>query len=551
MPSKRLSVVAASAAMLSVMAAAGAGADASTSPYGWAAGLPGCDTSRPAVAHLANQQVLSPQPTDGPVPCGMLTSFPTMENRIEVTNTNTVIYSPALMGGPVLAGAGHVPGWGREEGLARTSDGGAKWDGVSIQVWPDLYVLDGQTDNNIYVDHQTGRLFYYMQNSGPVGINTFCGGGGGATVAFSDDNANTWNWAFDNNHNCAENPTVLTGKPTVAGEQMAYPDVVYLCGDNTSSGTATLGTAGYSCSKSLTGGTRWLGTGLAGTAAGPAVSKGQGFYSGEGKDLFDPYPQCAGSSSTAGEQGVPGPGAEVQPLTDGTLVVIVSCNNKTYLSESRDEGATWNIVHQIPHGGDLRADSANNLYVLENATAANGTSELLLSHSGDRGQNWSPELNMVAPGVRLVGTYEFAQGTYASGQVGNVAVTYYGVRAGSSNSDGFVTETRDALEVNPIFWSGQVNDPKRPLLYNSINPIGPFGTTPSNMGITVLDIMGAALSPDGRSAWGSFVQDCGTNMVTDPHCQARWPQTNPGNPQDGFAGRLVWPPEHGLISRSK
>jgi hypothetical protein len=494
------------------------------SPYDWAAGLAGCDSSRPAVAHHGNQQVLSPQPQKGPVPCGTLTSFPTMENRIEVTNTNTVIYSPALMGGPYLSGAGHVPGWGREEGLARTFDGGAKWDGLSIPVWPDLYVLDGQTDNNIYVDHNTGRLFYYMQNSGPVGISTFCGGGGGATIAYTDTDGANWNWAFDNTHSCAENPTVLSSKPRVPGEQMAYPDVVYLCGDNTSSGAATVGTAGYTCSKSLDGGNRWMGSGLAGTAAGPLVTKGQGFYSGKAKDLLDPYPQCVGGSTTSG--------AGVQPLTDGTLFVVVSCNNNTYLSESKDEGATWNIAHQIPHGGDLRADSANNLYLLEDATAANGNSELLLSHSTDGGQTWSPELNMVAPGVTTAGPYEFAQGTYAAGQTGHMAVTYYGTRSGQTASDGFITETRDALDQNPVFWSGQVNSPSRPLLYN---------TPGANMGLTVLDIMGGALSPDGRSVWGSFVQDCGTNLLTDPNCQSRLPQTNPGDPQDGFAGRLVWP----------
>jgi hypothetical protein len=529
-PRKLLVIAAVLGAIVGVLATVGAKA---ASPFDWAAGLPGCDTSRPALAHHANQQVLSPQPEDGPVPCGMLTSFPTIETRIEVTNTNTVIYSPALMGGPVLSGAGHVPGWGREEGLARTFDGGAKWDGLSIPVWPDLYVLDGQTDNNIYVDHNTGRLFYYMQNSGPVGISTFCGGGSGATVAFTDTDGANWNWAFDNTHSCAENPTVLSGKPTVLGEQMAYPDVIYLCGDNTSSGAATLGTAGFSCAKSLTGGTRWLGTGLAGTAAGPLLTKGQGFYSGTAKDLIDPYPQCGGGATSAG--------AGVQPFTDGTLLVVVSCNSKFFLSESKDEGATWHIVHRIPHDGDLRVDSANNLYLLEQTTAAAGNSELLLSHSIDGGQTWSPELNMVAPDVTSVGTYEFAQGTYAAGQLGHVAVTYYGIRAGSSNSDGFITETRDALDQNPVFWSGQVNDPKRPLLYNSVHPIGPVGTTPSNMGITVLDIMGGALSPDGRSAWGSFVQDCGTNLATDPNCLSRLPQTNPGNPQDGFAGRLVWP----------
>src|SRR3954453_1112330 len=65
-------------------------ADVATS-HNWAAGKPGCDPSRPAVAHHADGQVLANQPSDGPVPCGVSTGLPTMENRIEVTNNNAVI----------------------------------------------------------------------------------------------------------------------------------------------------------------------------------------------------------------------------------------------------------------------------------------------------------------------------------------------------------------------------------------------------------------------------------------------------------------------------
>src|SRR4051794_30283019 len=68
-------------------------------PYAWSVGMPGCDRSRPAVAHHAAQQVLSPQPTNGPVPCGVLTGWPAVENRIEVTNDGTVVYMPALLPG--------------------------------------------------------------------------------------------------------------------------------------------------------------------------------------------------------------------------------------------------------------------------------------------------------------------------------------------------------------------------------------------------------------------------------------------------------------------
>jgi hypothetical protein len=291
---------------------------------------------------------------------------------------------------------------------------------------------------------------------------------------------------------------------------------VYLCGDNASTGAATVGTLGFSCSKSLDGGRHWLGTTL----------DGQGFYSGLAKDGFHPYPQCAGQSTSAG--------AGVQPLPDGTLLVVVTCNGNTFLSQSKDEGAHWNIAYKIQHAGSLRADSAGNLFLLEKATV-NGAYQLLLSHSRDNGKTWSPELNMVAPGVTSVGTFTFAQGTYANGLVGDVAVTYYGNRKGKTTSDGFITATKDALDPNPVFWSGQVNTLSgRPLLYNT--------PTDGNIGVTVLDFNGGAWSPDGGSIWGSWVQDCGANVATDPNCTRRYPKTNPGNPDDGFAGRLVWPP---------
>jgi hypothetical protein len=508
---KALVVASTLVATLSVLATV----RATAGTYDWAAGLPGCDPSRPAVAHQ-DGTVLAPQPKDGPVPCGMTTGWPSIENRIEVTNTNTVFFDCALKGGgPFLGGTGDTPAWGSEEGMALSTDEGLKWQHISIPVWPDLYVLDGQTDNNVYVDHDTGRLFVYMQNSGPVGISTFCGGGGGATVAYSDDSGTKWDWAFDNDHSCAENPTVLTGKPTISDlSQAPYPNVVYLCGDNTSSGAATVGTPGYSCSKSITGGTRWKGT----TVAGLGVLTGpQGFYSGIGKDRLDPYAECGTNSSSAG--------AGVQPLSHahgalpaGTLLVVMSCGGSTYLSHSTDEGATWKVLRPIPHGGSLRVDSADNLYLL---------SAMKLSHSTDLGATWSPERDMKFPDVASVGTLLFAQGTYADGQVGHVAVTYYGKLGTNTASDAFITETRDALDDDPLFWTGQVNDPNRHLL------------TGVDIGLTVTDIIGGALSPDGRSVWGSWVQDCG-NALTDPSCLSRLPGTNPALPQDGFAGRLVW-----------
>ena len=94
-----------------------------------------------------------------------------------------------------------------------------------------------------------------------------------ATIAYSDDNGTTWTWGFDLDHACSENPTVLTAKPTPSGGQPSgYPNVAYLCGDDTSTGAGGTGNPGFSCSKSLTGGSRWLGSIIQGT-----VLNGQGF----------------------------------------------------------------------------------------------------------------------------------------------------------------------------------------------------------------------------------------------------------------------------------
>jgi len=491
-----------------------------------------CQGLLPAVAHHANQQVIRRHLGARPTVCGGSTGWPAVENRIEVTNDGTVLYEPALQGGPVASGDGHVPGWGTQFGAAVTSDGGAQWRAISVPVSIEDHVFDGQVDNNLYVDHVTGRLFWYMYNGGPgtPQVPYTCGSGKGAVVAYTADDGKTWSTGSDLDHDCAENPTMISARPTIHGEQLAgYPDVVYLCGDNASTGIATSGTLGYSCSKSLDGGKNWRGTTV-------DRQTGQGFYSGLERDKTDPYPQCKGQASSAG--------ATVQPLADGTLLVVVSCNNQSYLSASKDEGATWKIVHELPHDGTLRSDAAGNLYLLAGPSgvplmpATRSGNKLLLSHSTDGGAHWSKPINIVAPYVKSVGTFMFVQGTFSRGLIGHIAVAYYGIRDDQSSdarngySDGFITATQNALAPDPVFWSGQVNRDGNPLLYNT--------RTSGNIGITVLDFNGGAWSPDGMTVWGSWVQDCGANFASDASCQSRYPHTNPGNPDDGYAGHLSW-----------
>jgi len=512
---------------------------ASAGPYDWAAGLPGCHPTQPAVAHNANGVLLAPQPTTGPVPCGMLTGWATIENRIAVTNDNTVIFMPALLPGqpaqlppgttpPLVGGCGHLPGDCLGETVSRSTDEGATWTTSTAVAFDDnptgLGFVAGDVDNRLYVDHATGRLFYYDYNSDKHAHPDACGNGRGATIFFSDDSGVTWSHGFSLDHMCTENPTVVVGKRRISSPSPSYAGgVVYLCGNNFGTGIAGGGSTGKVCAKSVDGGLTWVGQLFQNDAlTAVPITNGQGCYAGQCKDNFNPYPECAAGGSSSG-------GNDVQPLPDGTLLIPITCGSRTYLSQSKDEGDTWTIKNRIPHGGTLRSDSVGNLFKL------NGT---LLSTSTNRGVTWSAQIDMIAPGVGSPGSTHFAIGTHRVGhEVGRVAINYYGVRDGETYSDGFITETRNALDPNPVFWSGQVNHraDQGPLLYNV--------TPPVNMGVTVLDFTGSAFSPDGRSVWASFVRDCGDSLVTDPNCSSRYPETNPGNPQDGFAGRLVWPPQ--------
>jgi hypothetical protein len=483
-------------------------------PYRWAKALPGCGAARPAVAHRSDGRVLPQQPADGPVVCGGPTGWPTVENRIEVTNTGAVIYQPALGGGPVASGDGRGFGLQEQARFGRSVDGGRTWSTSSVKIFPETYVGNAQVDNNLYVDHQTGRLFWYIYSSRPVGAPPACSAGAGGTVVFSDDSGSTWSWGFDLDHECSENPTIVTARPRDAARQQSYPEVTYLCGDNTRSGVGAMGTLGWSCSKSFDGGAAWSGT----------TSGGQGFYSGIWKDTFDPYPQCGGESTSAT--------AGVQPLPDGSLLVPVVCADRVYLGESRDEGATWHLTHRLPSYGRLRADSAGNLFVVTAGTGRTGNSTLLLSHSTDRGRTWSAPVNLVARGVRSVSTWMFAQGTHAPGHVGDVAIAYYGTRGQRTASDGFITATRDALAPDPVFWSGQVNSASRPLVYNT--------RLSGNIGTTIMDFNGGAWAPGADSVWGSWVQDCGADATSDPNCRNRLPGRAVTSTEDGYAGRLAW-----------
>src|SRR5436305_14096688 len=110
---------------------------------------------------------------------------------------------------------------------------------------------------------------------------------------------------------------------------------------------------------------------------------------------------------------------------------------------------------------------------------------------------------------------------FTSADTGQVAVAYLGHRAGQTPWDGYLTETLDAGSAltsgpGPVFFSGQVNSPSRPLLYgDGIQGSGYIGLPkdhnapfppPFNNQSTGNDFIGSTIAPNA-DAFGSFTQD--------------------------------------------
>jgi hypothetical protein len=117
--------------------------------------------------------------------------------------------------------------------------------------------------------------------------------------------------------------------------------------------------------------------------------------------------------------------------------------------------------------------------------------------------------------------------------------------------DTYVTESWNALDPQPLFWSATLNDPAQPTWY---------GCSPSEVGVVRMDdhfnagpgqfrgcgpafnrfdYYGATMAPDG-AVWVGFAQECpfGRPVSDNPNC----PGTLAGTVPDGLwgmVGRLV------------
>ena len=482
---------------------------------------PGCAPDRPAVAHHAGGVIVEP-PRGAPrlIPCSTNTGWRTSETGIVVTNRGTVLLQPAVQGD------GGLP-----IGLLRSTNRGRTWHFVDPSVTP---ARTAAIDMNTWVDRQTGRIFWSNDLIPPVGTAST------QQVDHSDDDGRTWSRS-DNLPVFFDHTQIFSGPPPPRLRHLmrGYPNVVYVV---VSGGftCAAVGFCGTHITRSLDGGLTFE----------PPVAL--------------PYPaECpAPGTNPPGGYGLNG-----VVDREGTIYVPFTPCERPYISVSHDGGESWYLIlvanlETIGWGElGLGVDRHRNLYAAWTAFA-DRLPYLSISH--DQGSHWSTPMMIAAPGVN-----EAAVPLLVTGEPGQVAVTYYGSRnapmpfptpcagyslgcPGYENEtwDTYVTETFNALDRDPLFFSAALNDPDNPTWYgvtpSSIRLSDTDFATGSSAGTQGgpsfagrMDYYSATMSRDG-TPWVGFTQECplGLPVPGNPNC----PDSLQGDPTDGLfglVGRLV------------
>ena len=99
---------------------------------------------------------------------------------------------------------------------------------------------------------------------------------------------------------------------------------------------------------------------------------------------------------------------------------------------------------------------------------------------------------VAAPGAKNV-----QRPAFAAGAAGNLGITYYASADPNAQTlSAYVTQTKDALDASPLFYSGAINDTARPIFHD----YGLSGGSPR------LDFVGGAYDGTGTSFWAGVVK---------------------------------------------
>lgn len=345
--------------------------------------------------------------------------------------------------------------------VAHSADNGKTWDLRSPEIGG-RNVHSLSVDPYIYVDKDTDRIFN-------IDLTVAC-----SYMSFSDDKGKSW---ITNPLACGrpvnDHQTLFAGPPATS-PTVGYENVVYYCWNDVGSS---------SCSKSLDGGLTFSPTGA---------------------------PAFPGVDPDAGDQGTNfcgGLHAHGFVADDGTLLLPKGHCGQPWLAISKDEGRTWNRVQVASNGtadheADAVMDKKGNIYYVY--VARNRLPYLVVSKDG--GKTWSKPLMVGAPGLR-----EANLPAMDLGSEGKLAFVYMGsenspFRPGQEGDrdyakttwNGYMTITPNALDKDPIFYTGTVNDKRDPLVRDTCGP---------GRCRAVYDFIDVVVGPDG-TAWGAFVDGC-------------------------------------------
>jgi hypothetical protein len=461
---------------------------------------PGCNAAlRVVVHHAGGADAQPPAGTALPAVCATDTGYATSETTIAATGTGALLFSPA-----------HT-----ENSLARSSDGGATW-GLTYPPKMQYTSLWNTVDPIVTVDRSTGRAFWLRATgelrTAPVLVDESPFGNQAATaiayahgfqVYSTPDDGRTWTTADYQHEFTGDWEKIFVGpapaKSSGAPQPSGYPDVAYVCAN----APFEVSGPGRACYRSLDGGATFNLAGYVFPSAG------------------SPSDDCPALAANAGVVG-----------SDGTTYQPQTCSQGSYIAVSKDEGSSysWLPVTGAPGtsglggGIQLAIDGADNLYALWQADQ-----KILVAISRDHGRTWLPARDVTAPGLRTV-----ARPSPAAGAEGEVGVVYYGsTQASAEELSAYVTQTRNALDAQPVFYSAALNDPARPIFHDYA-----FNASPR------ADYVGATYDATG-TLWAGVVKQLGK------------PNANNEIATTGYVGRLVdrddvgLPASRGCVDRRK